>query len=192
MAMNRDEEVRTEITEAARRVFQKWGLNKSTMEDIAREAGKGKSTLYNYFSSKEEILEVLAMSEMKRIVEISQGASSGSTTAKERLRVYISSQLLEIKKTVGLYPFIMGDLKGDRAFIKRLREQIDQYEERAILAILEAGISSGEYDYLKPEKAKKAATVLVEILRGLEIYLVLDNDDPEKLEIASAMISNGV
>ena len=35
----KDDIVRAEILKAAERVFQKWGINKTTMEDIAREAG---------------------------------------------------------------------------------------------------------------------------------------------------------
>jgi len=52
MDAKKDELIKAAIIEAARRVFQKWGLKKSTMEDIAEEAGKGKSTLYYYFKSK--------------------------------------------------------------------------------------------------------------------------------------------
>ncbi|PKN72465.1 MAG: TetR/AcrR family transcriptional regulator, partial [Deltaproteobacteria bacterium HGW-Deltaproteobacteria-10] len=59
--MNKDEEVKQAIKAAAKRVFAKWGLNKTTMEDIAGEAGKGKSTLYYYFKSKEEIFETVAI-----------------------------------------------------------------------------------------------------------------------------------
>jgi AcrR family transcriptional regulator len=43
MANMKDGDVKNSILEAAKRVFQKWGLNKTTMEDIAHEAGKGKS-----------------------------------------------------------------------------------------------------------------------------------------------------
>ena len=66
--VNKDEEVKKEIIEAAKVVFQKWGLKKTTMEDIAKEAGKGKSTLYYYFKSKEEIFEMLAKAEINNIL----------------------------------------------------------------------------------------------------------------------------
>lgn len=44
--MNKDDLVKTSFLQAAEKLFQRWGINKTTMEDIAREAGKGKSTLY--------------------------------------------------------------------------------------------------------------------------------------------------
>ena len=54
--MHKDDIIRADILRAAEALFQKWGLKKTTMEDIAKEAGKGKSTLYYYFKSKAEIL----------------------------------------------------------------------------------------------------------------------------------------
>src|ERR1700681_2045142 len=44
-----------EIIGGARALFEKFGLKKTTMEDIAKEIGKGKSSLYYYFPSKYEI-----------------------------------------------------------------------------------------------------------------------------------------
>ena len=53
--LNKDEIIKAKILEGADKLFQKYGLGKTTMEDIAKDAGKGKSTLYYYFKSKEEI-----------------------------------------------------------------------------------------------------------------------------------------
>ena len=48
------------ILDAARRVFAATGYYQARVEDIAREAGVGKGTVYEYFASKEELyLEML-------------------------------------------------------------------------------------------------------------------------------------
>jgi AcrR family transcriptional regulator len=190
--MNRDEEVKQEIAEAARRVFSKWGLNKTTMEDIAQEARKGKSTLYNYFGSKEEIFELLAVTELMRIIDRAKESLDAAATAREKLRTYIATELVEIKKTVGLYPFITGDLKADREFIRHLRTQLDKHEEQVLLKIIQEGVRKGEFKFLTAANAHKAASVIVELMRGMEIYLVFDEDDPEKLDIAVALVTQGL
>ena len=64
--LGKDDLVKAEILKAAERVFQKWGSNKTTMEDIAREAGKGKSTLYYYYQSKEEIFDAVVIVEFEK------------------------------------------------------------------------------------------------------------------------------
>ncbi|SEW29063.1 transcriptional regulator, TetR family [Cognatiyoonia koreensis] len=46
----------TQLVEAALRVFMRYGVGKTTMNDIANEAGVARQTLYNSYGSKEDIL----------------------------------------------------------------------------------------------------------------------------------------
>ncbi len=52
----KEREIRKEqILKAALKVFKLQGIEKSTMDEIAKQADFGKASLYYYFSSKEEI-----------------------------------------------------------------------------------------------------------------------------------------
>ena len=52
----RERVVRKEaILAGALKVFNQLGIDKTTMDEIAKESGFGKATLYYYFSSKEEV-----------------------------------------------------------------------------------------------------------------------------------------
>jgi AcrR family transcriptional regulator len=44
------------IARAAARCYERWGVERTRMEDIAREAGIARPALYRYYSSKEELL----------------------------------------------------------------------------------------------------------------------------------------
>ena len=50
---------RAQILGAADRVFLASGLSSATMDDVAREAGIAKGTIYLYFPSKEALVEAL-------------------------------------------------------------------------------------------------------------------------------------
>jgi len=52
---------RQQIIVAAKRVFSKKGLNKTTMEDIAKESELSPGTLYLYFKNKEELYASLSL-----------------------------------------------------------------------------------------------------------------------------------
>lgn len=61
-----------QIVDAARKLFYKFGFKKVSMDEIAREAGVTKKTVYTYFSSKEELFKYFIQEEldnMKKIVE---------------------------------------------------------------------------------------------------------------------------
>ncbi|MCA1816333.1 MAG: TetR/AcrR family transcriptional regulator [Acidobacteria bacterium] len=59
------EETRDLILDAADRLLARYGYRKMTVDDIAREAGIGKGTIYLHFKSKEEV----ALSRIDRVIE---------------------------------------------------------------------------------------------------------------------------
>ncbi|MFO7445298.1 MAG: TetR/AcrR family transcriptional regulator [Ignavibacteriaceae bacterium] len=189
---NKDDEVKNLILEAARRVFRKWGLKKSTMEDIAHEAGKGKSTLYYYYKSKEEIFEILAKTELYNIIEKAKDATQHISSAKEKLKTYITTMLIEIKKTISIYPLVKGEIKGNKEFLDNVIKQLNEKEEAIILEILKEGFNSGEFSFLKKSELAKAANVIVGLVSGSAVYLFFDNDDNEKIDIVTRLITGGL
>ena len=49
-------EKNSQILDAAQSVFARYGVSKTTMNDIAREAGIARQTLYNKYPGKSEVL----------------------------------------------------------------------------------------------------------------------------------------
>lgn len=67
MAAGQDPAKRSQIIAGARRVFIEMGFDAASMNDITREAGVSKGTIYVYFSSKEELFEALIEEERSAI-----------------------------------------------------------------------------------------------------------------------------
>ncbi len=53
------------VVDAARVVFASLGLKRSTMEDVAREAGLGRATVYRKFASKDALVETVMLTELR-------------------------------------------------------------------------------------------------------------------------------
>ena len=62
-------ERRRQILDAARRVFGRKGFTNTPMIDVAHAAGVGKGTLYEYFSSKEELFSTLILTVAREALE---------------------------------------------------------------------------------------------------------------------------
>lgn len=60
-----EEDARRRLLVAAERCVERHGIRKTTMEDIAREAGISRPSVYRYFSDREELL-INVMSEHSR------------------------------------------------------------------------------------------------------------------------------
>ena len=60
---------RQNILAAAEKLFLAKGFDKTTMDDIAKEAQYSKATLYVYFKNKDEIINSLTLESMKQLYE---------------------------------------------------------------------------------------------------------------------------
>ena len=56
-----------QIIEVARELFHKFGFKKVSMDEIARESGVTKKTIYRYFDSKEALLEYFIQEEIQNM-----------------------------------------------------------------------------------------------------------------------------
>ena len=64
-----DTEREKRILSSASKLFVHYGFDKTTVSDIAREAGVSKGAIYLHFKSKEELLESLIVHELKVYAE---------------------------------------------------------------------------------------------------------------------------
>lgn len=67
-AAGEDPVKRMQILEGAKRVFMKMGFDAASMNDVTREAGVSKGTLYVYFANKEELFTAMIETERAAFV----------------------------------------------------------------------------------------------------------------------------
>lgn len=60
---------RKNISEIAEKLFIEKGIENTSMNDIARESGYSKASLYVYFKDKEELIAVLVLESMEKLYE---------------------------------------------------------------------------------------------------------------------------
>lgn len=71
---------RKNIAMAAESLFREKGIENTSMNDIAKEAGYSKATLYVYFKDKEELISVLVLESMQKLYEyISKALVNGDS-----------------------------------------------------------------------------------------------------------------
>lgn len=58
---------RSHIIRVTKRLFEERGIEKSSMDDVAKAASMSKSTIYVYFKSKEEIFNCIALEAMRTL-----------------------------------------------------------------------------------------------------------------------------
>jgi AcrR family transcriptional regulator len=89
----RKPETRRAILEAGSRALASYGYRKLSMEDIAREAGLTRRTLYAYFGSKEEICRAVLDAMRERLYERMDQAMERPGKGSDRLREVLLTRL---------------------------------------------------------------------------------------------------
>ena len=140
-------EVREALLDATDRLLAERGYQKMTIDDLAREVGIGKGSVYLHFSSKEEI----ALSHVDRIVERVKDALktiAGKNISQEaKLREMFLMRVLFRFDSVQHYTLSLNDLLA--SLRPKLLARRENYfaEEAAIFAgVIERGQADGEFE----------------------------------------------
>lgn len=183
----KEEVIKDDILTVAQKLFQQYGLKKTTMEDIARAMGKGKSTLYYYFCSKEEIFDAVLNKELREVFHEAKQAAERAQTAEEKLRRFAITRMLELQKRSNLYRLVRGEMRESMHCTKHVHAEYDQLELKLVKNILTYGIKTGEFSASIKKELDIMPMVIVGSLRGLELNMFEGNKYP-KLETRVASV----
>ena len=99
---------KVDILERASQVFMKLGIKSVTMDDMAKQLGISKKTLYNHFTDKSELVEDIIKAKLAEDRMAFQKASENAINAIDELFM-VSKFVIETFKSVN--PTVFYDLK---------------------------------------------------------------------------------
>ncbi|WP_341862020.1 TetR/AcrR family transcriptional regulator [Gymnodinialimonas sp. 57CJ19] len=142
----RKELVREELLDIAARMFDEHGFDRVSMATIAREVGLGRSAIYHYFASKDEILASIVESEaLAPVARIHQLANEPGLSATQRLRDVVLDGVVR-RLSFGSRFVRLARLEAQ--IPDHLRKDYDQ-SRRAIydehVRLIREGIAAGEF-----------------------------------------------
>jgi AcrR family transcriptional regulator len=173
------DEVREQLVQAARQVFVRFGYKKTALDDIAREARKGKSTIYYYFKSKDDIFKAVIDAEAEIRAKTIDDQISTIDDPQQKLKTYIYVRMLTLKKVGNYYEAIKNDLLDNLYFVNSLRTNHFDAEINLVKDLLLEGIDKEVYTIQNPELTAKT---IVTLLQGFEVPLILKNLSDEELQ----------
>ncbi|NOX84464.1 MAG: TetR/AcrR family transcriptional regulator [Chlorobi bacterium] len=97
------DEIRSErkarIMQAALEVFSEEGFGKASISKIAGRAGVSKGLMYNYFKSKEELIETIFIDAMTRLMSGFE-VNPKTTPSKEEFTLFIKKSMDDFKNNL--------------------------------------------------------------------------------------------
>ncbi len=152
------EATRDQILDSAERLMGRLGYQKMTMDDIAREAGIGRRTIYLHFPSKEEV----ALAKIDRTVDRLKSRLSQIQAAhvswSERLRRMLLERVLFRFDSVRDYYHSIDDIfRSLRPAYMARRSRYFAEEAAIFAAVLTAGRACGRVRFRRRRRDGKDA-----------------------------------
>lgn len=144
---------RDNIASAAEHLFLLYGMEATTMDQIAKEAGYSKATLYVYFTNKEDIVGYLVLKSMNLLRSFIQDAVTGLGSAEEKYN-RLCTAMMDYQQQYPLYfGLALGRINVDFEDGHYLPVEKDIYEvgeqiNSLIGEFIRSGMDTGE---LRPD-----------------------------------------
>lgn len=150
-------DVKNAILDATDKLLGQFGYKKMTIDDLAKEAGIGKGSVYLHFSSKEEV----ALSHIDRIIERLKGRlaaiAAENAPASKRIREMLLERVLFRFDSVQHYTKSLNELLATiRPKLLERRKRYFEEEARAFAAVVRDGVKSGEFAKCDPLETAQA------------------------------------
>ena len=184
---------RTQIIKAAVKVFSEKGFHNAKVEEIAQLADVGKGTVYEYFSSKTELFQEMFRAGMQFYLENIRTEVGGSgVSCRDRLMKIAEMHLQFIMDYKELAKITMSE---PMQFHQDFRQWIFAERERkqkAVQAIIEEGIKTGEFAEVDPAAATMAFTGCLGGLFGPVVFKYGNMDPGAVLKPLLDVLFNGL
>ncbi len=182
---------KTEILRSANSLFQKWGFLKTTMEDIAREAGKSKCTLYHYYKNKEEVLEAVSRDYILRSIAKAKEKIAKVKGYQNKIKMYFYLSLSHMRQMSILNDVLRREIMSEKGLLRKLAKFHDEQEAEIIGSILREGREQGEFPGLDDEEVPVAVRAIMLVKRSLAMNIFIDNKDKESIDMIMKFLLGG-
>jgi AcrR family transcriptional regulator len=136
---------RKEIFNASVHLFLDKGFNETSMREIAEAAGIGKSTLYDYFPSKDDILLSFVEDELQRLTEEVEKISNDDIGALEKLRQMMFAYMDYLATNEDFYMKLSLEVQRlAQQSLERIQRKRHALQDK-VRSLIEEGIREGSF-----------------------------------------------
>ena len=141
------------ILDAADRMIGRYGLRKTTMEDVAREAGFSRGTVYCYFKSKQD----LALASIDRVVKLAHAqmeteSRTGETPAERLFRMLVARVAVRIERVRDITQSLDSIFAEVRPAYMQRRWAYFEEEARMLAEVIREGQAINDFGLVDAEE----------------------------------------
>jgi TetR/AcrR family transcriptional regulator, biofilm operon repressor len=177
-SMNKKEIVKEKIGQVAMKCFSKYGLDKTTLDDIAKEVGLNKASLYYYYKNKEDIFLEVAIKEGQDFLASLQAKTLVKKNTEDRVTFYLMERINYYKNILNMNRVSVETLYKMLPRFFELFDSVVKAEVKFLSKIIREGVKRKELANVNPDKLASSLIAMNDALKHhAEHKAILKNQD---------------
>ena len=169
-ALDKTDLKKVEILDAAMHCMARYGIIKTTLDDIARLVGLNKATLYYYYHNKEAIFLDALEREAGNFLQLVQQSFKRIKTAKDKIYTFLKIYNNYIRNRVEILEINVQAMIESQALIRKLNKRMREKNIDLMREIIQEGIDSGEFRRINASRVADIMRYIFDLQR-LEYYM---------------------
>ncbi len=163
------------ILSTAKKMFARYGLRKTSLDDLARMARVAKGTIYNYFGSKDRVyLEVLSREADETVRKISSSVAR-ELSPEKKLAAFVRAKFQYMRQAINILNLDREGMEKYSPTAENIRKDFFEQEVAIIGSILKEGKEKGIF---KLNNTLLTARAIGYALKGFELnWLVQESEE---------------
>jgi AcrR family transcriptional regulator len=161
------------IIEASQRRFGLFGVEKTSMREIANDLKLSKASLYYYFPDKESLYKAVVEKEQKEFIDKVTGRILSIEEPEQLLREYCISRLSYFKTLLNLSRLRMESYSDLKPVFRETIQIFKEKEKEIIKKIFEKGKVNGIFFI---NDTDQTASLFLDLLKGLRVTVVNEKE----------------
>ncbi len=159
------------IIAAAQKRFGLYGVEKTSMREIAGDLKISKGLLYYYFPDKENLYKAVIEKEQAEFRDNFEARAVSISDPAEKLRLYVKTRISYFRNLLNLGRLKPESYSEMKPVISRSVEKFRETEKQVVMDILEIGRQKGIFII---EDINGSADLFIDLLRGLRAVVLRD------------------
>ena len=166
------------ILDTAKKMFARYGLQKTTLDEVARMARVAKATIYNYFGSKDQVYMEVLRREMDDIVSKISSSVAQVTLPSDKLDAFVRAKFRYMRKAINILNLDREGIEKLLPNAESIRDELFEREVDIIYSILKKGVEQGVF-YIN--NLILTSRAIAHALKGFELNWLVQESE-EKIE----------
>ena len=164
------------IIQTAQKLFAKFGMRKTAVDEIAEKAHVSKGSIYHHFRDKEDIFRSVIRREGETLIAKIWEEISKQANPQDKLQAMMKTKIFHYRNLVNLWEVSREMVEELLPSVEKERKRIWQEEKRMIARILQEGVE--EKVFTLPD-INMVAESIVSAFRNLEFSWTLEMNEKE-------------